>query len=304
MLKEIEHNIDENQVNMRLDVVVKEIANISRSYAQKLINQGLVWVNDTQMSNSYKVSEDDTVLVQIPKSETLELVPVNMNLDVVYEDHDVIVINKPVGMVVHPAPSYDKPTLVEGLLAHCDDLSSINGVARPGIVHRIDKDTSGLLVVAKNDHAHAHLSKQIQDKSMQRVYHTLVHGQVFPDHFNIDAPIARDPLNRQNMTVTDKNARKALTNVLVLERFDQASLLKCTLQTGRTHQIRVHMQFINHPIFHDPKYGKRKDKKTGQLLCAKELSFIHPSTNQPMHFEVDYPSEFSDMIDQLRKERI
>ncbi len=301
---EIEKTITDQQANTRLDVLVASIAEISRSYAQKLIAQGYVWCNDMQLSNSYKVSVDDSILVQIPENESLELKPVSMDLDIVYEDSDIIVINKEVGMVVHPAPSYDKPTLVEGLLAHCDDLSGINGTNRPGIVHRIDKDTSGLLVIAKNDHAHQQLSKQLQDKTMHRVYHTIVHGQVFPESFNVDAPIGRDPNNRQNMIVTDKNAKDAFTTVVVLQNFEEASLLQCTLKTGRTHQIRVHMQFINHPIFNDPKYGKRKDQKTGQLLHAHTLTFNHPTTHKKVTFEAEYPEVFKEMLDALRKGKI
>src|SRR5690554_1067587 len=257
-----------------------------------------------QLSNSYKVSEADVIVVQIPDNESLDLTPVAMDLDIVYEDKDVIVVNKDAGMVVHPAPSYNKPTLVEGLLAHCDDLSGINGTNRPGIVHRIDKDTSGLLVIAKNDHAHQQLSKQLQDKTMHRVYHAIVHGQVYPETFNIDAPIGRDPNNRQNMIVTDKNSKDAFTTVVVLEHFAQASLVQCTLKTGRTHQIRVHMQFINHPIFHDPKYGRRKDDKSGQLLHAHSLTFVHPTSQERVTFKAEYPKAFNDVLEMLRKEKI
>ena len=301
---EIEKQITKEQANTRLDVLVASIADLSRSYAQKLIAQGYVWCNDMQLSNSYKVSEADVIVVQIPDNESLDLTPVAMDLDIVYEDKDVIVVNKDAGMVVHPAPSYNKPTLVEGLLAHCDDLSGINGTNRPGIVHRIDKDTSGLLVIAKNDHAHQQLSKQLQDKTMHRVYHAIVHGQVYPETFNIDAPIGRDPNNRQNMIVTDKNSKDAFTTVVVLEHFAQASLVQCTLKTGRTHQIRVHMQFINHPIFHDPKYGRRKDDKSGQLLHAHSLTFVHPTSQEKVTFKAEYPKAFNDVLEMLRKEKI
>lgn len=303
-MHEIEHEIQSDQVNTRIDVLVAQLADVSRSYAQKLISMGYVWCNETQVINSYKVKINDELLIQIPAAEELDLVPTPMDLDIVYEDHDVIVINKPVDMVVHPAPSYNKPTLVEGLLAHCNDLSGINGVSRPGIVHRIDKDTSGLLVVAKNDAAHQSLSNQLIDKSMGRVYHALVYGQVFPDEFNIDAPIGRDPKNRQSMAVTEKNSRDGFTVVRVLERFAHSSLVECTLKTGRTHQIRVHMQFIGHPVMNDPKYGPRKGKKTGQLLHAKELTFIHPSTKEVMHFEVDYPDDFKAELQALKEEGV
>ncbi len=300
-MNELEVTLNQEHVGQRMDVLVASFADVSRAYAQKLIAQGYVWCNDAQVSNSTRASDEDQLLIQLPESESLELRPVAMELDIVYEDAEVLVINKPAGMVVHPAPSYQLPTLVEGLLAHCQDLSGINGVNRPGIVHRIDKDTSGLLVVAKNDNAHQSLSKQLSDKSMKRVYHALVHGQVFPDDFNIDAPIGRDPNNRQNMAVTDKNSKPAFTTVHVLERYTSASLVACYLKTGRTHQIRVHMQYINHPLYFDPKYGIRKDKKTGQLLHAKELEFIHPTTNQPMHFECEYPDYFKDMLKQVKE---
>jgi 23S rRNA pseudouridine1911/1915/1917 synthase len=299
---EIEHEIASDQVNTRIDVLVGEHAKVSRSYAQKLISMGYVWCNETQVANSYRVKLSDEIVIQIPESEALDLVPTLMDLDIVYEDHDVIVINKAVDMVVHPAPSYHKPTLVEGLLAHCDDLSGINGVNRPGIVHRIDKDTSGLLVVAKNDAAHQALSNQLQDKSMGRVYHALVNGQVFPDEFNIDAPIGRDPKNRQNMAVTEKNSRDGFTVVRVLERFAHGSLVECTLKTGRTHQIRVHMQFIGHSVLNDPKYGPRKGLKTGQLLHARELHFIHPTTKAEMHFIAEYPDHFKQGYQALKED--
>lgn len=301
-MREIEHEITSDHINTRIDVLVKELADVSRSYAQKLIGMGFVWCNEAQVANSYKVKLNDEIVIQIPESEELDLVPTPMDLDIVYEDHDVIVINKAVDMVVHPAPSYNKPTLVEGLLAHCDDLSGINGINRPGIVHRIDKDTSGLLVVAKNDAAHQALSNQLQDKSMGRVYHALVQGQVFPDEFNIDAPIGRDPKNRQNMSVTEKNSRDGFTIVRVLERYMRGSLVECTLKTGRTHQIRVHMQFIGHPVLNDPKYGPRKGLKTGQLLHARELHFIHPTTKEKMHFIAEYPSHFQAEYQALKED--
>ncbi len=303
-MREIEVQLDQQHANLRMDVLVASLADISRSYAQKLIAQGYVWCNDSQVSNSQRASADDQLLIQLPEVESMQLRPIEMDLVIIYEDHDVLVINKPAGMVVHPAPSYDKPTLVEGLLAHCDDLSGINGVHRPGIVHRIDKDTSGLMVVAKNDDAHQHLSKQLTDKTMTRVYHAIVHGQVYPDEFNIDAPIGRDPNNRQNMTVTDKNSKPALTSVYVLHRYNTATLVACHLKTGRTHQIRVHMQYINHPLFNDPKYGQRKDEKTGQLLHAKKLAFIHPKTKMPLEFECEYPEHFQQVLDRLKESTI
>ena len=230
--------------------------------------------------------------------------PQEMELDVVYEDHDVIVINKPKGMVVHPGPGNPDHTLVNGLLWHCQDLSGINGVLRPGIVHRIDKDTSGLIVACKNDNAHQSLAQQLAEKTAGRQYYALVHGVMPHEYGTIDAPIGRDEKDRQKMAVTEKNSRPAITHFKVVERFDRYTLLSCRLETGRTHQIRVHMQYIGFPIVGDPKYSLRKTLDTqGQMLHAYQLSFVHPSTGERMTFEAPLPPAFEALLAQLRQER-
>ena len=296
--------VKEGEQNQRMDVYVAQHSELSRSAAQKLIGQGFVLCNDLQLPNAYQVQVDDEIVISIPKTPTHTIKPVAMDLDILYEDDDLLVLNKSLGLVVHPAQSYEGATLVEGLLAHSDAFAAMDDPKRPGIVQRLDKETSGLMVVAKHEKAQENLSGQIQDNTMVRVYHALVHGQVFPDVFNIDAPIGRHPHHRQNMTVIAQNSKPALTVVRVLERFQAASLVECSLKSGRTHQIRVHLQFIDHPVFHDPKYGRRKDKKTGQLLIAKHLSFKHPRTNQPLSFDVDYEPEMQAIITQLRKESL
>ena len=220
-----------------------------------------------------------------------------MDLDIVYEDQDLIVINKPKGLVVHPAVGNYENTLVHGLLYHCKDLSGINGEMRPGIVHRIDKDTSGLLVCAKNNNAHISLSSQLQDKTCFRKYYAICHGVFEHDEGTIDAPIGRDEKDRQKMSVTLKNSKEAITHFKVLKRFDDSTLVECELKTGRTHQIRVHMKFINHPVVNDAKYSNKKlIDESGQYLHAYYLSFIHPSTKKRMEFVTDMPSYMKDYI--------
>ena len=231
----------------------------------------------------------------------LEVEPENIPLDIRYEDEDVIVINKPKGMVVHPANGNQNGTLVNALLYHCKDLSGINGVLRPGIVHRIDKDTTGLLIVAKNDMAHASLSKHLQTKSVNRLYYALVHGVIPHDFGTIDAPIGRDVNDRQKMAVTASNSKDARTHFKVIERFKEYTLVECRLETGRTHQIRVHMQYIGHPVVGDEKYSYRKTMKTGgQLLHAHQLTFVHPRTNETITVEAPLPTQFEEILEELR----
>ena len=223
-----------------------------------------------------------------------------MDLDIVYEDEDVIVVNKPTGMIVHPSAGIYSGTLVNALLYHCHDLSAINGITRPGIVHRIDKETSGLLMVAKNDNAHRSLSKQLEEHSVVRRYVALVHGVINHNVGRIEAPIGRDSKDRKKMAVTSKNAKDAITNFKVLERYDDMTLIECRLETGRTHQIRVHMQYIGHPVYGDPQYGFRNDDNThGQYLHAKVLGFVHPRTNEHMYFEAPLPDFFEEKIKEL-----
>ncbi|MEE3307571.1 RluA family pseudouridine synthase, partial [Sharpea azabuensis] len=245
---------------------------------------------------------NEVINVTIPDPVDTTIAPENIPLDVVYEDHDVIVVNKPSGMIVHPSAGIYSGTLVNALLYHCDDLSSINGVNRPGIVHRIDKETSGLLMVAKNDKAHRSLSAQLEEHSVIRRYVALVHGVIPHNKGRIVAPIGRDPDDRQKMAVTDKNAKEAITNFTVLERFDDMTLIECRLETGRTHQIRVHMQYIGYPVYGDPKYGRRSDDTShGQYLHAKILGFKHPTTGEQMLFEAKLPDYFEEKIEELRQ---
>lgn len=297
-----EWRIEAASVGTRLDkFLLEHTEDISRTRMQNLIADGCVTVNGLASKNNYKVRLNDAIVLDMPQQQPYELQPVDMPLDIRYEDEDVIVINKPKGLVVHPSSTSRDVTLVHGLLAHCTDLSGINGVMRPGIVHRIDKDTTGLLIVAKHDKAHLSLSEQLVDKTMSRKYLALVHGVLEHDHGTIHAPIGRDPKDRQKMTVTDQNAKDAITEFYVRERFQAFTLVECHLKTGRTHQIRVHMQYIGHPVVGDPKYSYRKPFGTdGQLLHAYELTFIHPSTHERMTINAPLPKEFSEVLEQLR----
>lgn len=275
----------------------------SRTQISNWIQDGLVKVNGQDVKAKYKVKEGDLIEIDVPEPEPLEVIPENLHLDIVYEDEDVIVVNKPRGMVVHPAPGHMTGTLVNGLMYHCKDLSGINGVLRPGIVHRIDKDTSGLLMVAKNDNAHTSLVEQLVNKTVTRKYTALVHGHIPHDKGTIDAPIGRDPKDRQKQAVVD-NGKHAVTHFRVLERFGgQYTLVECRLETGRTHQIRVHMNYIGYPLVGDPKYGPKKTLDFGgQVLHAGVLGFVHPRTKEYMEFQTPLPEDFSTLLEQLRKE--
>lgn len=291
---------------LRLDKSLSvHMPDISRTQLQEWISHGHVLVNDTQEKSNYKVKLGDVITLSIPENKNLDVNSENIPLDIVYEDSDVIVVNKPTGMIVHPSPGITSGTLVNALLYHCKDLSGINGVHRPGIVHRLDKDTSGLLVVAKNDNAHKHLSKQLQEHTVVRRYIALVHGEIPHEFGKIDAPIGRDQKDRQKMTVTKTNSKKAVTNFNVIQRFNNMCLVECRLETGRTHQIRVHLSYINYPVYGDPKYGKRKDDQTnGQYLHAKILGFIHPTTNEYMEFNSTLPTFFEDTIKALEEAKV
>ena len=249
--------ITEEMAGTRMDKIVSKTCDLSRTRVKELLEQEKIHVNDQLEKGSYTCKVNDTITVEIPDNQPLDVKPEKMDLDIIYEDHDVLVINKPKGMVVHPAPGHLEHTLVNGLLYHCDDLSGINGVLRPGIVHRIDKDTSGLLVVAKNDNAHMALSSQLADKTCHREYVAIVHHPFNHSYGTIDAPIGRDPKDRQKMAVTEKNSKPAITHFQVLQNFKDYAYIRCQLETGRTHQIRVHMAYIGHPIAGDPKYGYR-----------------------------------------------
>ena len=288
----------------RIDKYLCEQTQLTRSRIQQLIEQGAVVVNGKATKSNYKINPGDLIEVSYENLSELDVVAQDIPLDIRYEDSDVIVINKPRGMVVHPANGNQQGTLVNALLYHCKDLSGINGVLRPGIVHRIDKDTTGLIIVAKNDKAHLELSKQLQDKTVNRLYYALVHGTFAHDYGTIDAPIGRDETDRQKMAVTEKNSKEARTHFRVLERFKDYSLVECRLETGRTHQIRVHMRYIDHPIVGDEKYGYRRTMKIGgQLLHAHQLEFVHPSTGEKMVVEAEIPQDFAEVLQRLRAER-
>ncbi|NIA60374.1 RluA family pseudouridine synthase [Bacillus pacificus] len=273
----------------------------SRTQVQQWIKDDVVTVNGKAVKGNYKVRENDEITVTIPEPEELDIQPEDMNLEIYYEDADVLVVNKPRGMVVHPAPGHTSGTLVNGLMHHCTDLSGINGVMRPGIVHRIDKDTSGLLMVAKNDMAHESLVNQLVAKTVTRRYKAIVHGVIPHDKGTIDAPIARDKKERQSMTV-DENGKHAVTHFQVLERFKDFTLVECRLETGRTHQIRVHMKYIGYPLAGDPKYGPKKTlDMNGQALHAGILGFDHPRTGEYIQFEAPIPEVFEDALNILRK---
>lgn len=281
-----------------------ELDNYSRSYIQKLCQDGSVCVNNKQVKSNYKTKSGDTVIVNIPEAEVLQVKAEDIPLDIVYEDEHIIVINKPKGMVVHPAAGNYTGTLVNALMKHCgDSLSDINGVIRPGIVHRIDKDTSGLLVVAKSNLAHERLSEKLKTHDIQREYIALVEGIIYENTGKIDAPIGRHPVDRKKMSVNLKNGREAITHFSVLERFLTATYLELKLETGRTHQIRVHLSYINHPIIGDEVYGRKKQRfeLQGQALHAIRLTFQHPVTGLEMKFETAVPEYFQKLLLQLKE---
>ena len=276
----------------------------SRSQVGTWLTDGRIKVNGADVKAKYKVKEGDVIEVDVPEVEELEIVAEDLDLEIVYEDADVLVVNKPRGMVVHPAPGHTSGTLVNGLMHHCKDLSGINGVARPGIVHRIDKDTSGLLMVAKNDVAHEGLVNQLVDKSVTRKYTALVHGHIAHDKGTIDAPIGRDQKDRQKQAIVDKG-KHAVTHFQVIERFGNFTLIECRLETGRTHQIRVHMNYIGFPLAGDPKYGPKKTIDfPGQVLHAGVLGFKHPVTGEYLEFSAPLPEDFENLLTELRNPQV
>lgn len=290
----------------RLDAALAEmIPDMSRSALAKLIENGNVEINGvTVTEKKAKVSAGDFAAVNVPEPELLDIRAEDIPIDIVYEDSDVLVVNKAKGMVVHPGAGNYSGTLVNAVMYHCgDSLSSINGVIRPGIVHRIDKDTSGLLVIAKNDSAHNALAEQFAEHSITRAYQAVVYSNFKEDEGYVEAPIGRDPSNRLRMAVTDKNSKYAYTSYRVLERFGMFTLIEAVLKTGRTHQIRVHMSHIHHPLLGDGVYGPDKNPfgVSGQMLHAKTLGFIHPSTGEYMEFDSRLPDEFETVLDKLRK---
>ena len=306
-------NASAEDAGSRLDAFIGyNTDELSRSYAVKLIEKGLVSINGAAVtSKKHAVSEGDTIVIDMPEPEVLEVKAEDIPLDIVYEDDDVAVINKPRGMVVHPGPGNWSGTLVNAVMYHMgDSLSSINGVIRPGIVHRIDKDTSGLLMIAKNDRAHESLAAQLKEHSVTREYTALVYDNIKEDELTIDAPIGRDPGNRMRNAVNGAAARSAVTHIKVLERFGKYTLVRAVLETGRTHQIRVHMAYMHHPLAGDELYGPRRQSSKiegtevhGQLLHAGTLGFVHPSSGQYMEFHSELPEIFEQVLHKLRKNK-
>ena len=291
---------------IRIDKYLINNTDMSRNKIQKLINDGKIRVNGGLVKASYLVNINDKIEIDEDTSEEINVEPEEMKLDIVYEDNYLLVVNKPSGMVVHPGNGNYHHTLVNGLMYYCNNnLSKVNGDIRPGIVHRIDADTSGLLLVAKNDMVHNDLAKQIQEKSVDRKYIALVQGVIKEDSATIDAPIGRSVNDRKKMCVTSENSKDAITHIKVLERYKTATLIECKLETGRTHQIRVHMNYINHPVVNDPVYGLKKQvdgyQSFGQMLHAKEIGFVHPITKKYMNFTVDPPKEFVEICEKYRE---
>ena len=295
----------------RLDQFVATNADLTRSAAARLIEDGAVTVNGKAVAKNYKVNQNDAIEIILPEPEAAEAIPENIPLDIVYEDDDIIVVNKPVGMVVHPAAGNPTGTLVNALLYHCgESLSGVGGVIRPGIVHRIDKDTSGLLAVAKNDLAHTVLASQLKDHSMARTYEAIVCGSFKEDSGTVDAPIGRHPVDRKRMAVLRDGGREAVTHWEVIARYGQYTHLRCRLETGRTHQIRVHMAAKGHPLLGDEVYGgastpfgaRHKSLICGQTLHACELHLTHPTTGERMHFTAPEPPEMTKLLEILSRE--
>lgn len=303
----------EDDIGTRIDTVIAEREKISRSAGAKLVEGGMVLVNSQKVAKNYKIKENDVIVIFHPEVEAYDVQPQNIPLDIVYEDYDIVVVNKKKGMVVHPAAGNPDGTLVNALLYHCgDSLSGVGGVARPGIVHRIDKDTSGLLVVAKNDKAHVFLSEELKSHKVNRVYYAIVVGNLKELSGTVDAPIGRHPVDRKKMAVIKNEgytSRQAITHYRVIKRYNGFDYIQCVLETGRTHQIRVHMAYLGHPLLGDEVYGGaktrfqslHKDCIHGQCLHAKELHLTHPTTNMNCTFTSELPDDFKRVLDLLEK---
>ena len=289
---------------VRIDKYVMDNTDISRSKVKRMIDSGNILVNNKKVKASYNLKLDDNIYINDDYTEEVEIKPENIPLDIVYEDDYLLVVNKKSGMVVHPAVGNYSGTLVNALMYHINKLSSVNGSIRPGIVHRIDADTSGLLLVAKTDEVHNDLASQISNKTVLRKYIALVQGVILEDTATIDAPIGRDKNNRKKMAVTEVNSKNAITHIRALERLKKATLIECVLETGRTHQIRVHLAYINHPVVNDPVYGYKKmdDKNFGQMLHASTIGFIHPITKKYLEFSSDVPDTFKKILEKYRED--
>ncbi|MFD0960285.1 RluA family pseudouridine synthase [Paenibacillus chungangensis] len=301
----MEWDIQEGDVGERIDKWLTDMLDeqsVSRTAVQDWVKRGLAQVNGSSVKPNYKLATSDRVELKLPEPEAAEIQAEAIALDIVYEDSDVIIVNKPRGMVVHPAPGHMTGTLVNALMHHCRDLSGINGLLRPGIVHRIDKDTTGLLMAAKNDLAHHSLAEQLKEHSVTRKYVALIHGDLPHDNGTINAPIGRDPHDRKMFTVTDRGAKEAVTHFAVLERLAGYTLVELQLETGRTHQIRVHMKYIGHPLAGDPVYGRSKTVVLdGQALHAGVLGFTHPRSGERLEFRADMPQDMKHVLESLRK---
>lgn len=304
-MEEINIIITSENAGERLDsFLTAALEGVSRSYIQKLIADEQIRINDKIVKANYKLKCDDFIYAEIPEALPVNILPEKMDLEIVYEDNDVIVVNKPAGLVVHPAHGHYSGTLVNGLLAHCQDLSGINGQLRPGIVHRIDKDTSGLIMAAKNDFAHQALAEQLKNHTVERAYIALCQGIIAEPGGIVDAPIGRAENDRKKMAVTMKNSKEARTHYIVKKRYQKQTLVQCRLDTGRTHQIRVHMAYIGHPLVGDPLYGQRKNNLdfSGQALHAYLLGFVHPRTGEKLSFQAPLPKNFENTLNVLAKE--
>lgn len=306
-MQEYRFLITEELEGERLDKAISMlIETLSRSYVSKLIKEDKVYVNGKTAKSSYQLKTDDEVVFELPPSQEPDIVAENIPLNVLYEDRDVIVVNKPKGMVVHPAAGHYSGTLVNALMYHCGhELSGINGVMRPGIVHRIDMDTTGSLIVCKNDMSHNHIAEQLKEHSINRKYHAICHGVIKQDEGNVNKPIGRHPVERKKMSIDERNGKEAITHYRVLERFKDFTYVECKLETGRTHQIRVHMASIGHPLLGDEVYaGNRKSpfKTQGQTLHAKVLGFVHPISGEYIETDAPLPEYFENILKRLRNQ--
>ncbi len=303
-MNEIVMEITPEMEGERIDKCISNyLESLSRSYIQKIIKDGKAYVNDAVVKANYKVKVDDKVQFEIPDCEEPDIPPQDIPLDILYEDKDILIVNKPKDMVVHPAPGHYEGTLVNAIMFHCkDELSGINGVLRPGIVHRIDKDTTGSIIICKNDEAHRKIAQQLKDHSITRKYRAIVYGRIMEEEGTVNAPIGRHPTDRKKMAINEKNGKPAVTHYKVLERFDKYTYIECQLETGRTHQIRVHMTSIGHPLLGDEVYGNAKCpfKLEGQTLHAMTIGFIHPTTGEYVEYEAPLPEYFEHLLQILR----